>query len=152
MNNSIYVFYWSHWGPQRKCTLIVKQPLKRMILYQTDYLLFCFCFLFATKVGKFNQRGSPLSWLTAHNWQKWKRVFLTCPCHEIYRDEAVGLKSCKYTLKNTIYVNMWNLGQFRENLIFCQQLLNWSSNLKILLHMCDTYNYDYLQHSTFRFN
>ena len=20
-------FYWSHWGPQRKCTLIVKQPL-----------------------------------------------------------------------------------------------------------------------------
>ena len=28
MNNSIYVFYWSHWGPQRKCTLIVKQPLR----------------------------------------------------------------------------------------------------------------------------
>ena len=24
-------------------------------------------------------------------------IFLTCPCHEIYRDEAVGLKSCKYT-------------------------------------------------------
>ena len=32
----------------------------------------------------------------AHNWQKWKRVFMTCPCHEIYREEAVGLKSCKY--------------------------------------------------------
>ena len=27
--------------------------------------------------------------LTAHNWQNWKRVFLTCPCDEIYRDEAV---------------------------------------------------------------
>ena len=27
--------------------------------------------------------------LTGGNWQKWKRVFLTCPCHEIYRDEAV---------------------------------------------------------------
>ena len=27
--------------------------------------------------------------LTAHNWQNWKRVFLTCPCHNIYRDEAV---------------------------------------------------------------
>ena len=40
------------------------------------------------------------SGLTAHNWQKWKRVFLTCPCHKIYRDEAVGLKSCKYTWKN----------------------------------------------------
>ena len=37
--------------------------------------------------------------LTAHNWQKWKRVFLTCPCHEIYRDKAVRLKSCKYTFK-----------------------------------------------------
>ena len=31
--------------------------------------------------------------LTGGNWQKWKRVFLTCPCHKIYRDEAVGLKS-----------------------------------------------------------
>ena len=58
--------------------------------------------------------------LTAHNWQNWKRVFLTCPCHKIYKDEAVGLKSCKYTWKITIYVNMWNLGQFREILIFCQ--------------------------------
>ena len=35
--------------------------------------------------------------LTAHNWQKWIRVFLTWTCHEIYRDEAVCLKSCKYT-------------------------------------------------------
>ena len=42
--------------------------------------------------------------LTAHNWQKWKRVFLTCPCHKIYRDEAVGLKSCKNTWKITIFV------------------------------------------------
>ena len=58
--------------------------------------------------------------LTTYNWQKWKRVFLTCPCHEIDKDEAVGLKSCKYTLKIPIYVDMWNLGQFRENLIFCQ--------------------------------
>ena len=30
--------------------------------------------------------------LTAHNWQKWKRVFLTCPWYKTYRDEAVGLK------------------------------------------------------------
>ena len=58
--------------------------------------------------------------LTAHNWQKWKTVFLTCPCHKIYRDEAVGLTSCKYTWKITIFVKMWNLGQYRENLIFCQ--------------------------------
>ena len=58
--------------------------------------------------------------LTAHNWQKWKRVFLTCPCHKIYRDEAVSLKNCKYTWKITTFVKMWNLGQYRENLIFCQ--------------------------------
>ena len=50
------------------------------------------------------------NWLTGGNWQKWKRVFLTCPCHEIYRDEAVGLKSCKNTWKITIFVKMWNLG------------------------------------------
>ena len=60
------------------------------------------------------------SWLTGGNWQKWKRVFLTCPCHEIYRDEAVGLKSWKNTWKITIFVKMWNLGQYHENLIFCQ--------------------------------
>ena len=57
-----------------------------------------------------------------NGWQlaKMKRVFLTCPCHEIYRDEAVGLKSCKNTWKITIFVKMWNLGQYRYNLIFCQ--------------------------------
>ena len=41
--------------------------------------------------------------LTAYNWQKWKRVFLTCPCHEIYGDEAVDLTSCKYTWKIKIF-------------------------------------------------
>ena len=58
--------------------------------------------------------------LTGGNWQKWKRVFLTCPCHKIYRDEADGLKSCKYTWKIMKFVKMENLGQYRENLIFCQ--------------------------------
>ena len=54
----------------------------------------------------------------AYNWQKWKRVFLTCPCHKIYRVEAVGLKSSNYTWKIMISANMWNLGQFREKMIF----------------------------------
>ena len=54
--------------------------------------------------------------LTAHNWQKWKRVFLTWHCHKIYKDEAVGLKSCKNTWKIAIFVKMWNLGQYRENI------------------------------------
>ena len=26
---------------------------------------------------------------------------MTCSCHKIHRDEAVGLKRCKYTLKIT---------------------------------------------------
>ena len=39
--------------------------------------------------------------LTAHDWQKWKGVFLICPYNEIYRDEAVGLKVANI-LKNTI--------------------------------------------------
>ena len=60
------------------------------------------------------------TWLTGGNWQKWKRVFLTCPFQKIYRDEAVGLKSCKYTWKITKFVKMWNLVQYPENLIFCQ--------------------------------
>ena len=50
-----------------------------------------------------------ISMLAVHNWQKWKSRFLTCPCHKIYRKE-VGLKSSKYTLKITIFVNMWNFG------------------------------------------
>ena len=37
--------------------------------------------------------------LKAHNWQKWKSTLLTCHCHEIYREEAVGLKSSNYTKK-----------------------------------------------------
>ena len=40
----------------------------------------------------------------AHNWQKWKSIILTCPCHKIYREilkvEVVGLKSSNYTFKN----------------------------------------------------
>ena len=60
------------------------------------------------------------STLTAHNWQKLKSTFLTYPCHKIYRVEAVGLKSSNYTLKITIFVNMWNLEQLHENLTFNQ--------------------------------
>ena len=90
--------------------------------------------------------------LTGGNWQKWKRVFLTCPCHEIYRDEAVGLKSCKNTWKITIFVKMWNLGQYREIWYFVNNCLIKAWILKILLHTCNTYNYNYLKYNTFRFN
>ena len=65
----------------------------------------------------FTLNKSNKHWLTAHNWRKWKSTFLTCPCHEVYRVEAVGLKGYNHTeKKNTIFVKMWNLGQFWGNL------------------------------------
>ena len=43
----------------------------------------------------------------AHNWQKWKKkTFLSYPCHEICRVEAVGLKIYSYTEKITIIVKI----------------------------------------------
>ena len=83
-------------------------------------VLFDPCLTWCNHVNSISSRNSKRICLTGGNWQKWKRVFLTCPCHEIYRNEAVGLKSCKNTWKFTIFVKMWNLGQYRENLIFCQ--------------------------------
>ena len=38
--------------------------------------------------GSFRNVEELIGKLTAHNWQKWKRVFLTCPCNKIYRDEV----------------------------------------------------------------
>ena len=56
--------------------------------------------------------------LTAHNWQKWKSTFLTCHYHEIYREEAVGLKSSNYTLKITILWICAIWGKFGKNWYF----------------------------------
>ena len=36
--------------------------------------------------------------LTAHSWQKWKSTFLSCPRHEIYREETVCVKNSNYIL------------------------------------------------------
>ena len=58
--------------------------------------------------------------LNAHNWQEWRSIFLTYPCHEINGEEAVDLKSSHYTLNITIFVNILNMWQFRLNLIFCK--------------------------------
>ena len=97
--------------------LLSNFPMRKMILaFPFCFLLFFFCFVFV-----FFFWFEPMSYeLTAHNSQKWKRVFLKCFCHKIYRVEAVGLKSSNYTWKIMIFANMWNLGQFREKLILCQ--------------------------------
>ena len=59
---------------------------------------FCLGLYFRNKLIKMNNYF--IKPLTTYNWQKWKRVFPTCPCHEIYKDDAVCLKSYKYTFKN----------------------------------------------------
>ena len=56
---------------------------------------------------------------------------------------GLSFETKKYTTSG------WARGD--ENVIGIRAF-NWSSNFKILLQMCDTYNYDYMKHSTFRFN
>ena len=47
-----------------------------------------------------NLKNIPLTpLLTLHNWQKWKNTFLTWHCHEIYREEAVDLKTSNDIVK-----------------------------------------------------
>ena len=47
--------------------------------------------------------------LTAHNWQNWKRVFLTCPCHEIFKDEA-----CSWSKKLQMYLKNYDACEYVE--------------------------------------
>ena len=47
---------------------------------------------------------------------------------------------------------MWNLKQFLESLIdIVNNCIIKIPNLKVLLHVCDSYNCDYLPHTTFHF-
>ena len=48
--------------------------------------------------------------LTGHNWQKWKRVFLTRLGHEIYKVETVVLKISNYALKIIIFADYVKIG------------------------------------------
>ena len=54
---------------------------------------------FSSKGNKRSQNIIELTYLTTHNWQKWKGTFKTCPSHEIHREKAVGLKNWNYTLQ-----------------------------------------------------
>ena len=90
--------------------------------------------------------------LTAHNWQKWKRVFLTCPCHKIFRDEAVGLKVANileklgYLWKCEIWANIVKIWYFVNNCLMEAQIFKFFCT-------CVTHIYcDYLKPSTFCFN
>ena len=54
----------------------------------------------------------------------------------------------------TVYLKNYNACEYVESWAISWKfdILSISSNLKILLHMCETNNCDYLQHSTFCFN
>ena len=67
-----------------------------------------------------NRRHVSNSILTAHNWQKWKSTFITCQCHEIYMEEAVGLKSSNYTWKLWFLCVCEIWGNFIKKFIFCK--------------------------------
>ena len=75
--------------------------------------------------------------LTAHNWQKLKRVCLTYPPHKIYKVEAVGLKTSNYTLKIKIFANMWNLGPKKKKPVACRPIATrWLSAKRLGCEEC----------------
>ena len=89
--------------------------------------------------------------LTAHNWQKWKSTFLTCPCHEICRVEAVGLNNSNYTWKITIseYVKFGAISWKCDILsITARSKLKSKSPFA---HVCDTHDCGYLPHTILLF-
>ena len=92
---------------------------------------------------------SCINYLTAHNWEKWKRAFLLCYFHEIYKVRIVGLKHSTYTLKLTRYVNMWNFGQLLNKKMAIASLFKFESE-NSFAHV-NLNNYDYLSHTKFRF-
>ena len=57
------------------------------------------------QIKMMNDSRIPGSDFTAHNWQNWKTVFLSCHCHEIHRVDEVCLKSssAKNALKRSKY-------------------------------------------------
>ena len=89
--------------------------------------------------------------ITAHNWQKWKSRFLTCHCHEIYREEAVGLKSFQLCFENYNFCEYVKFGaiSWKFDILSITAL---KLNLTLLLHICDSFKCDYLPHTKFRFH
>ena len=78
--------------------------------------------------------------LRACKCQKWKSRFCTCLALTFIFSKITTLWVCEI------------LGNFMKNWYFVKKPLNLSSNLKMLLHICDTYNWcDYQLHTTFHF-
>ena len=93
--------------------------LKRAILYRKHdlkILTAAHCMLYRTLTLQNTLLYVVL--LTAHFFQNWKRLFLSCYSHEIDRVQAVDrdLKKKNYTLKITIFLWICKIrGNFLEN-------------------------------------
>ena len=61
--------------------------------------------------------------LMIHNWQNWKRVFLSSYCHGIYRVEALGLKKSSYIWKIMILLICEIWGSFLKIQYFANNFL-----------------------------
>ena len=61
-------------------------------------------------------------WLIGSQLAKMKKYIpkMSLPWNLEGKKNGLKKKQNNYTLKITIFANMWNLGQFLENLIFCQ--------------------------------
>ena len=89
--------------------------------------------------------------LMAHNWQKWKSRFLTCPCNKIDRGKEVALSISNYALKITIFGENVIFGAISCTFDILLIIAQLKFNLKLILHTCDKCNCDYLPHITFCF-
>ena len=70
-------------------------------------------------------------------------------CHELYREEIVGLKTSNYILEFLWICKIWGI-LWKFDILSITAHLKCES--KTLLHIvCDTYNCDCLPHTTFRF-
>ena len=62
-----------------------------------------------------------------------KECSFLCYCHEIYRVETFALFSkIKFKWKNYNFCDRWNFEQFLKKTTFCQWLVIWSLNLRLL--------------------
>ena len=80
-----------------KCAIAIELYQEDAILYLLDRKLHSVAGIFMVSL-EHDFNGSQLAKIISR--------FLTCPCHKIHREEAVGRKSSNYTLKIVIFVNM----------------------------------------------
>ena len=81
--------------------------------------------------------------------QKWNSTFLTCPCHKISSEEAVGLKKFQLYFENYDFHEYVKFGAISWKFDILSTTVKLKFESKNPLHICDTYNCEYLPHTTF---